>query len=312
MTDMPADVRDRIAAFAEAITASPIPKKSASNALIATWNLRAFGGVTPKWHSAAKDSPKRDWTAIAHIAELIRPFDVVAVQEVKRDTTALRFLLQQLGPAWRFITSDVTEGDGGNDERLAYLYDSKRVQASGLVGEIVLPPMANPSRQFARSPYAASFTRGTTEFILTTVHVIWGGNVGERLPEIIDFANWMRKWADRPNDWNQNLLVLGDFNIDRRNGALYQAFQSTGLKPPAALFDIPRTIFANDKDDNFYDQISWFTDQNAATPRTLLPSMGYTGRAGSFDFVDHFPGLTKAELSWRISDHYPLWVEFTI
>ena len=33
--------------------------------------------------------------------------------------------------------------------------------------------------------------------------------------------------------------------------------------------------------------------------------------AGSVDFVPHvFAGLTKNELSWRISDHFPLWVEF--
>jgi hypothetical protein len=39
--------------------------------------------------------------------------------------------------------------------------------------------------------------------------------------------------------------------------------------------------------------------------------MTYTRRVGSFDFVPHvMPGLTRHELSWRLSDHYPLWVEF--
>ena len=35
--------------------------------------------------------------------------------------------------------------------------------------------------------------------------------------------------------------------------------------------------------------------------------------AGSFDFVPLLLGdLTKTALSWRLSDHYPLWVEFSV
>jgi hypothetical protein len=35
-------------------------------------------------------------------------------------------------------------------------------------------------------------------------------------------------------DWDQNLIALGDFNIDRQDDPLYQAFTSTGLTPAAA------------------------------------------------------------------------------
>ncbi|HLM93780.1 MAG TPA: hypothetical protein VK273_08225 [Gaiellaceae bacterium] len=35
--------------------------------------------------------------------------------------------------------------------------------------------------------------------------------------------------------------------------------------------------------------------------------------AGSFDFVPLLQGgLTKTQLSWKISDHHPLWVEFSV
>ncbi|NNC14097.1 hypothetical protein HII28_19765 [Planctomonas sp. JC2975] len=121
----------------------------------------------------------------------------------------------------------------------------------------------------------------------------------------------MRAWADRKGDWNTNLLVLGDFNIDRLGNPLYEAFVSTGLWPPAELSGIPRTIFDNDKTKHFYDQIAWFMDVEAAQPKSLLTGLTYTGHAGSFDYIPHvFPGLTKVDVSWRISDHYPLWVEF--
>ena len=55
--------------------------------------------------------PKRDWRAVALIAAVVSQFDVIAVQEVRRNLTALRFLISQLGAEWRLVTSDVTVGD---------------------------------------------------------------------------------------------------------------------------------------------------------------------------------------------------------
>ena len=309
-TTMPPDVAESLTAF-RASLAEVIPPKDPSNLLIATWNLRAFGDLTAKWLAEPGDSPKRDWYSVACIAQVAARFDVIAVQEVRRNTTALHFLLEQLGDAWRVIVSDVTEGGPGNGERLTFLYDSTRVQPSGLVGEIVLPAaVEGPTDQFARTPYAASFVRGSAEFTLTTLHVIWGANPRSRLPEITAFAEWMRAWADRTDRWNQNLLVLGDFNLDRIGDPLFEAFVSTGLWPPPELNDIPRTVFDNDTSKHFYDQIAWFSDPNG---KSLLTSLTYALRAGSFDFLPHvLGGRTRAEASWMISDHYPLWVEFQL
>jgi len=289
-----------------------IPARREQNLLVATWNLRAFAGLTQKWHAGPKHSTKRDWHAVACIAQILSRFDLVAIQEIRRNTAAARFLLQRLGPDWRMIVSDVTEGDAGNGERLSFFYRHDRVQPSGLVGEIVLPPgpSGDPARQFARSPYAASFTRAGAEFILATVHILWGNKPADRLPEVTAFAQWLRDWADRPDDWNQNLLVLGDFNLDRLGEPLYEAFVSTGLFPPAEMNIVPRTIFDDDQTKHFYDQIAWFSTPNDIS---LLTSLAYTRRGGHFDFVPHaFQQLTKNELSWRISDHYPLWVEFDV
>jgi hypothetical protein len=236
-------------------------------------------------------------------------FDVIAVQEVRRNTTVLHFLLEQLGDDWRVIVSDVTEGGPGNGERLSFLYNSSRVQPSGLVGEIVLPAtVAGPIDQFARTPYAASFVRGSAEFTLTTLHVIWGADPSARLPEITAFAEWMRAWVDRTDRWNQNLLVLNDFNLDRIGDPLFEAFISTGLWPPTELNDIPRTVFDNDTSRHFYDQIAWFSYPDG---KSLQTSLAYAPCAGSFDFLPHvMGGLTRAEVSLRISDRYPLWAEF--
>lgn len=307
----PQAVRDDVRRLRSALTRQ-VPAKEDGNLLVGTWNIRALGDLNPRWQSG-DTSPKRDGHAVACLAAVLERFDVTAVQETRRNTTALFGLLEVLGPRYRLICSDVTEGGQGNGERLAFVYDAERVQPSGLVGEIVLPPEATaPVPQFARTPYAAGFTRGGTEFILTTVHVLWGKRWQDRLPEVTRFAQWMRQWADRPDDWNRNLLVLGDFNLDRVGDPLYEAFLSTGLWPPAQLNEVPRTIFDNDRTRHFYDQIAWFVEAEPGMP-SLLEGLEFTGRGGGVDFLPHvLRDLTKAQVSWRVSDHYPLWVEFAV
>jgi len=42
-------------------------------------------------------------------------------------------------------------------------------------------------------------------------------------------------------------------------------------------------------------------------------SLQYTGNAGNFDFTQPLQGdLSLTSLSWKISDHYPLWAEFSV
>ncbi|MET9460886.1 hypothetical protein ABZY05_38470 [Streptomyces canus] len=60
---------------------------------------------------------------------------------------------------------------------------------------------------------------------------------------------------------------------------------------------------------HFYDQIACFTQGQQNRP--LLHLEAVTG--GQVDFVDALQGEgTCNELSWHISDHNPLWVEFAI
>jgi len=301
------------------LDSSAVPARHVDrNLLIATWNLRAFGDLTDKWAAEAGDSPKRDLHALALIAEIVSRFDVIAVQEVKGNIRALRWLLRMLGPDWGLILTDVTRGDPGNDERLAFVFDVRRVKPSGLACELVIPDGWAQAleigedaleEQFARTPYAVSFISGGQTFILVTLHVLFGDKPSDRLAELRGIAEWLADWARRTSDeFGQNLIALGDFNIDREGDASYEAFTSTGLQPPAEMRGLPRTIFDEPDAGHFYDQIAWFGgDERAAL------TLRYSARAGNFDFVDHaFAGLELNALSWRISDHFPLWTEFEI
>jgi endonuclease/exonuclease/phosphatase family metal-dependent hydrolase len=311
-------VQADIDALREHLSAAIPSKRLDENLLIATWNLRSFASLTREWTSGDADSPKRDLRGLLAIGEIIRRFDVVAIQEVKGDLRALRDLMKWLGPDWAFLMTDVNLGSAGNSERMAFVFDRRRVELSGLACELVVPQewlgeiAADALRkQFARTPYAVSFLSGEHTFILVTLHVDYGDSSAERIPELKGIARWMREWADRTNTWSHNLVALGDFNIDRQGDPLWEAFTSTGLTVPADLQDVPRSIFADPEaaaTDKYYDQIAWFETTRGAKRLALTYVVG--GFVDFLPYVYRDTSLSRQEISYRVSDHYPLWAEF--
>lgn len=290
-------------------------KKLDKNLLIATWNIRAFGDLTKKWKSESKDSPKRDYHSINAIAEILKRFDVIAVQEVKANLRALRYTMKLLGENYGFILTDVNQGKVGNDERMAYIFDTRRVQLSGLACELTVPTewlnnekgLAN--EQFVRSPYAVSFKSNNQTFILVTLHILYGDKSKDRINELKGIAKWLRSWASDTYAFHQNLIALGDFNIDVRGDVLNQTFINEGLYIPPQLADqkVTRSIFDETK---YYDQIAWFKDIQGVNNLNMNFITG-----GNFNFVNKAlinRFLTKQSLSFMLSDHLPLWAEFEL
>lgn len=292
-----------------------IPAKADQNLLIATWNLRHFGDLTEQWKSGESNSPKRDLHSLLCIIEIIKRFDIIAIQEVKGNIKCLRDTMRMLGKEWSFIMTDVNKGDAGNDERLAFLFNSKKAKLSGLACEIVVPDEQLKKniapdalqKQFARTPYAVSFKVNDKTFVLLTLHVLYGNNASERIPELKGIADWMYDWSRELKSWGHSLITLGDFNIDRKADMAYQAFVSKGLYVPEDMSDFSRTIFGNT---SFYDQIAWFNNASMNPLITLKYVKGGTYNfAGKVFLKDSF---TTSQISYRISDHLPLWAEFEI
>ncbi|WP_128374662.1 endonuclease/exonuclease/phosphatase family protein [Streptomyces cavernae] len=314
----PPDAVSARVARLDAVLDGAVPnRRRGRNILVATWNIRAFSGLTKNWTTPQGTAPRRNFTDVHCIAAVIRRFDVVAVQEVRGNLRALRHLLKVLGDNWAFVLTDVTLGDAGNDERLAFLFDTRRVKLSGLACELVVTverevPGVTAStldRQFARTPYAVSFQSAGQTFTLVTLHVNYGKQAADRVPELRGIAEWLARWAEREFDWDHNLIALGDFNIDRADDPLFKAFTSTGLTPAPQLAGLPRTIFDKPGRAHFYDQIAWFTKGQRGRPVLNLECAD----AGQVDFVTELLGAgTLVDLSWHISDHFPLWAEFAI
>ena len=307
--DYPRAVVEDIVRLRRRIDDAQLPaKRTDHNLLIGTWNIQLFGKLHEAWEENT-GSPKRNLRALAYIAEVVRRLDVVAIQEVKRDTMGIRMLVTDfLGPDWGLLLSDVTAGTEGNTERLAFIYDKRRVQPSGLAGEIVLPATeaGEPTRQFARTPYIVAFQSGGERFALLTAHIDYGDVPEDRLPELEAMAQYVaaeirdRTRAGKAEE--SNLIVLGDFNIDRRgDNPLFQAFVSTGLIVPAQLLGLKTTYGTEAK---HYDQIAWFMGDL---------ELNFNQRAGVIDFAGAvYQDISLRSMSFRVSDHFPVWVEFII
>lgn len=306
--DYPKKVVEDVVRIRRRIAASGVPEKIVDqNLIIGTWNIRNFSGVFNSWGENT-GSPKRNLRSLACLAEIIRHFDVIAIQEVKSNTEGLRTLIKAfLGEEWHAIISDVSAGSRGNAERMAYLYDSRRVEPSGLAGEIVLPPTdeGNPAEQFDRTPYIVGFQSASEQFSLLTTHIRYGDVPEDRLPELQAIANVIAseirdRTKTRPEE--SNLIVLGDFNIDdRKDNPLFKAFTSTGLMVPKELLNLKTTYGTKAK---YYDQIAWFMGDM---------DLQYSRRAGVIDFAGaSYRELTMRQMSFRVSDHFPLWIEFGI
>jgi hypothetical protein len=198
----------RLRGLREALSAETGPPSRSldQSLLIATWNVREFD--SPTWGARLPES-------FAYMAEIIDRFDLVALQEVRDDLRALDRLLHRLGHHWSYLVSDVTEGHAGNRERLAYLYDTRKVRFLGMAGELVLPPVEKdgktvPATQVARTPLMAAFQVGWTKFVLATVHIIDGDKTAEpvaRVEEIRLVARFLRHRTDIKTEPIRNIIT---------------------------------------------------------------------------------------------------------
>lgn len=294
-----ADIAKGLTALKSRIAAAKIPSSKLDETFnLATWNVREFGR-RPRLRAS-----------LHLIAEIINSFDLVALTEVRDDMSDLGKVLDILGPYWRAVYSDYSTDAGGNRERIAYVYDKRMVEFTGLAAESDPPRKKDPktgeyvpSITWWRSPYMASFRAGNFDFVLITAHIRWGSGEAARLAPIRMLAEWVEARRKERGVEDKDIIVMGDFNIPSIASPLFEALTSRGLQLPPALFGAHGTNLARNKR---YDQIV----HAPTNPRR------FTGRGGVLDFygTSHrplFPGraMSKDEFTYQISDHLPLWIQ---
>lgn len=324
---------ERLLALRQQLDAEIPTRTQSETLLLGTWNIREF------------DSPaygERLPEAIYYIAEIVARFDLVAIQEVRRDLKAIKKLCAILGGSWKYIITDITEGNRGNEERLAFLYDTRKVSFGGLASELVLPPLElkdennktiyKPVSQIARTPFMCGFQAGWTRFILATVHILYGKNTANdplRIEEIHQVAQSLRSRTLDRNAWSHNLILLGDFNIFSPQDKTMQALTEAGFIVPPALQNLP----SNAPETKFYDQIAFrVRDDRFATDSQAGIFNYYKSVFRPEDEAIYAPligdayhitstGKPRKDKTayyltyWRthqMSDHLPMWVELKI
>lgn len=285
-----------------------IPKREKGKLLIATWNIANFG---------AQDRRDQDHSLLA---EIISWFDIVAVQECRGNFGGLFDVHQKLPKSYRVVMSDV----GGNNERMAFLYDSKRLAMMEEVGEIAYPPSSYKTIKlpgikeefdgFDRTPFLVSFAVDGTSIMFVNVHLFFGDEKSESIARrsLETFA--VAKWADLRQksgfSFTRELIALGDFNMPKRvpGDPIYDALTKLGLNVPEHSTVIASSISS----DANYDQVAFFPE---TTKRC------FTGQKGVFDYDKVlFPALWqdgvneknfRTFLRYYISDHRPMWVQLS-
>ena len=303
-----------------ALDAAVPSKQLDRNVIIASWNIRELGRHNGKWTTVQADVPKRNVGDLHLIAEILSRFDVIAVQEVQDNLQALRVIMSCLGPDWGFTVTDVSFGDAGDNERLAYLYDLRRVRPSGLAGELVLSPedLARPvvpgqTSQLVKTPYIVSFTTASRPFVLTTVHVVWGdgGALRRRAREAEALSKMLGRAVQSPageelDPFRASLIALGDFNITTKDDVIFKALVDSGLQPDVETIDKPRTVNDRPASKIAYDQLAWFAPGRPGALK--FPRLS----GDTFAWDQHILQGEPGDTTFRISDHYPLWVEFDV
>lgn len=319
------------------ITSSRHPR----SLIVGSWNIRAFDDGTPRLDES-----------FHYIAEIIGTFDICAVQEVKGDLAPLERLRKLLGPNWEYFVSDVSTHKGGNNERMAFLYNTNRVFFRRLIGELVIDPDDLESGdQFARSPFFAAFQADWFRFCLCSTHIIYGGtSEAEKMMRADEIRAITKMLVSRARNEDQVYIFLGDMNIESPNGNIMQALRDSRMVVP----EFPPTNLGGNK---IYDQMA-FTDKGAATRKTRLirwgvfdwrkavfgpypqqefdtlpevEKQGATRRISHADMLKHYKPVCDAQrkavgkkpytdfsrsyglwTTFEMSDHLPIWIELEI
>ena len=304
--DVSPQVAQGLLALRARIDAAKIPPSKLDQTInLAVWNIREFG------------KKRRTDAALHYIGEILGQFDLVALVELRDDLNDLGCVLRYLGEYWEVVYSDWQTDDGGNNERIAFLYDRRAVIFNGLAAEVDAPRAKKETEflsnhSFWRAPYMCSFRAGNFDFIAIATHARWGDSIPGRQAELQLLADWVDTRFKNKFVEDHDLIVMGDFNVPQIGDKLFKALTSRGLMVPKPLLKLTvgdRIIGgSNLGGDARYDQI------------LHLPTLpeNFTNAGGALDFFiddahieELFPGkkYTRDKFTFQMSDHLPLWIQ---
>lgn len=245
---------------------------------LCTWNIENIG------------SSKSDEN-LEYIANTIKKFDVVAIQEVvpndggAQTIAKLADLLNRKGAKWDYVISNPTTGSKYKTERYAYLWKTAQLKK---IGEAWLE--AKYQLEIDREPYYCTFQYKGKNFTLSNFHAITKKLQPET--EIKYFKFLPKSYPEL------NLIFVGDFNCPQSHSVFgplksmgYNSVfqnQKTSLKTKC----IELECLASEYDNIFFNQEKIEVLNN-----------------GIIHFYKDFESIHEAR---KISDHIPIWATIDI
>lgn len=245
---------------------------------ILSWNLENLG--------KSKTEP-----TLNYIAKKASAYDIIAIQEVvagnggAQTVAKLAQVLNEKGFKWEYKISAPTTSSSYKTERYAFIWKTSKVK---LKSQPWLERIYH--LEIDREPYFATFEINKKSFTLVNFHAI----TKTRQPETeIKYFKFLP--AAYPN---LNLVFLGDFNCPETH-SVFNPLKKMGYD--SVLKNQKTTLKQKCKNNiclaSEFDNIFYKT--------STLKLVNY----GVIKFYEDFESLQEAR---KVSDHIPIWFEFTL
>jgi deoxyribonuclease-1-like protein len=280
---------DRISLPGRPASSEQDPPPDGATIRIASFNIQAFG------HSKL-EKPH----VMETLVNLVRRFDIVAIQEIrsKQQDVLPRFVElinandggKDGGRQYDFVISGRL-GRTTSQEQYAFVFDTQRIEIDRRYAYTV----ADPGDRLHREPFVAAFrARGPPPdqaftFTLINIHTD-PDEVDQELNALDDVYRAVQSDGRGEDD----VILLGDLNT--HSGRLGELGRIPYLT--CALAD--SNMFTNTRQNKQYDNILFHGEATSE----------YTRRSGVLNFKDE-GGLTLQQ-ALEVSDHLPIWAEFSV
>lgn len=232
---------------------------------------------------------EKDWISMAKI---VSKFDIVSIQEVMNEK-GLNKLREEVkkytNEEWGYLISDVPVGSREYKEYFGILYKKNKVNKIISLGTY----QDGKSGYFIREPFGALIKSNNFDFVVVSVHSIYGKDKVEREIEASRYHKVYKYFLDKSKE--EDIILLGDFNLPA-NSKAFRYFKDTFKVKEALNSNSNKTTMSDRGLANSYD--------NAFFNRNNLKE--YTGRFGVYNYTKN----NYEQVRKYISDHLVIFMEF--
>ena len=261
------------------------PVRTSEKIRIASFNIQVFG-----------DSKSSKPHVMEKLAQIVRSFDVVAVQEIRTQRQDLlpRFieLINATGRQYDYAIGPRL-GRTSNTEQYAFIFDRETIE----IDRSQIYTIDDPDDLLHREPMVAGFrVRGPPSDQAFTFTLVDLHTDPDEVTQEVDVLDDVMRIVRDDGRGEDDVILLGDFNADCQH--LGQLGETAGVVCAISAIDgVPTPT--NTRGTQQYDNLV-FHEQ---------ATREFTGLSGVVDLVRKF-NLSIDE-ALEISDHMPVWAEFS-